>query len=112
MHDIRAMARLLESTGDLVRIKRPVDGRFEMAAVMGRLEAAGKAFLFENVRGAKFPVLGGLFNRVDRFGTALGAPGASGPFDHEDMERRIDAAKAAPIQPRARSEGAMRGPML
>lgn len=97
MHDLRSLARLLEGSGDLVRIQRPVDSEYELAAVMTRLEAAGKAFVFENVKGARFPLIGGLFNRVDRFGVALGR-GSTG-FTHDDMDRHIEAAKSRPLAP-------------
>lgn len=97
MHDLRSMIRQLESQGELVRISRSVDSKFELAAVMTRLEAQGKAFIFENVRGAAFPLVGGLFNKIERFGIALGESGK--PFGHAEMEAHIEHAKAHPIQP-------------
>jgi 2,5-furandicarboxylate decarboxylase 1 len=98
MTDFRTMAQMLEASGDLVRIKRPVDSRFEIAAVMTQLEAAGKAFIFENVKGARFPLAGGLFNRAERFGIALGEkPGTR--FGHDELDRHIEKAKVHPIQP-------------
>lgn len=100
MHDFRSFAQLLESRGDLVRIRRAVDSRFELAAVMTRLEAAGKAFIFENVRGATLPLAGGLFNRVERFGDALGIPPGPRPFNHDDLDRHIEKAKANPVPPK------------
>jgi UbiD family decarboxylase len=105
MHDFRSLARLLEERGDLVRIRRPVDSKYEVAALMTRLEAAGKAFIFENVRGAKLPLIGGLFNRVERFGTALDVAPASRPFSHDDLDRLIEQAKARPITPRTVATG-------
>ena len=99
MHDFRSLARLLESRGDLLRISRPVESRFELAGVMTRLEAEGKAFIFENVKGARFPLAGGLFNRIDRFGTALGYPSGPEPFTHDDLDRHLENAKAKPIAP-------------
>jgi len=105
MHDFRSLASLLEARGDLVRITRPVDPRFELPAVMTRLEAAGKAFVFENVKGAAMPLAGGLFNRVERFGDALGRAGASGAFTHDDMDRAVEHAKANPVAPVMRTAG-------
>ena len=99
MHDFRSLASLLESRGDLVRITRPVDSKFELAAVMTRLERAGKAFIFENVRGARFPLAGGLFNRIERFGIALDQPATNAPFTHDDLDRHIENAKGRPIKP-------------
>lgn len=99
MHDFRSFIRLLEAQGNLARIRRTVEPRFELAALMTRLEAAGRAFFFENVRGAHFPVVGGLFNRVERFGQALGLIGTNGTFTHEVMDRHVEAAKANPCRP-------------
>lgn len=99
MHDFRSFIRLLEEQGEIARIRRTVEPRFEMPAVMTKLEAAGRPFLFENVRGAKFPVAGGLFNRPSRFGQALGLSGPGGTFTHADMDRHVEAAKANPIKP-------------
>jgi 2,5-furandicarboxylate decarboxylase 1 len=99
MHDFRSLIRLLESQGELVRVGRQVDSRFELPAVMAQLEARGKAFIFENVSGASFPLVGGLFNRVDRFGLALAYPPGARPFGHEDMDQHLERAKANPIRP-------------
>ena len=41
---------------------------------------------------------GGLFNRLERFGEALGHDGPE-PFTHADFDARIEAAKANPIDP-------------
>jgi len=99
MHDFRTLLREIENEGNLVRIRREVDSRFELPALMTRIEAQRKAFIFENVRGAAFPLVGGLFNRVERFGQALGAPASERPFSHEDMDRMVEKAKAHPIAP-------------
>jgi UbiD family decarboxylase len=105
MHDFRSFLRLLDDKGELARIRRAVEPRYEMPAVMTRLEAARRPFLFENVRGAKFPVVGGLFNHVGRFGEALGLRGSGGAFTHADMDRHVEAAKANPIKPRTVATG-------
>ena len=51
--DFRQIIDLLESSGDLVRIKREVDPKFEMSAIMKKLEAEDKAFIFENIKNAE-----------------------------------------------------------
>lgn len=99
MHDFRSLLQEIENEGDLVRIRRAVDSRFELAALMTQLESERKAFVFENVRGAAFPLVGGLFNRVERFGQALGVPAGGRPFSHEDMDREVEKAKAHPVAP-------------
>ncbi|MEZ5561697.1 MAG: UbiD family decarboxylase [Gammaproteobacteria bacterium] len=99
MLDFRGLARLLEERGELYRISRPVDPEYEMAAVMEQIDRQRRAFLFENVIGARFPVIGGLLNRIECFGWALGSkPGE--PFDANDLDARFEAAKRNPIAPR------------
>ena len=56
MHrSFREILNILDHTGSLVRIKKEVDPKYEMGAVMKQLEKEGKAFLFENVKGSKYP---------------------------------------------------------
>jgi UbiD family decarboxylase len=112
MHDFRSFIRFLEEKGELARIRRTVAPRFEMPAVMAKLEAAGRPFLFESVHGAKFSLVGGLFNRVSRFGEALGLQGSSGHFTHADMDRHIENAKANPIRPRTVASGPVKEVIL
>ncbi|MCK6371043.1 MAG: UbiD family decarboxylase [Gammaproteobacteria bacterium] len=97
MPDLRALKQLLEDRGDLVRVEREIDPRFEMPAVMAKLEATGKAYQFESVKGSPFPLVGGFFNRVERFALGLDGSVADAGFGHADMARRVEAAKAAPI---------------
>ncbi len=99
MHDFRGLVKILEERGELYRISRPVDPKFEMPAVMEQIERERKAFIFENVKGAKFPVIGGVLNRMECYGWALGAkPGE--PFTAQDLDARFEKAKAAGIGPR------------
>ncbi len=63
----------LEKDGELHRIRRSVDPRFEIAAVlMERMK--GDAQLFEAVQGHSIPVVGNVFNSRDRLAHALGVP--------------------------------------
>ena len=73
MHDFRTLARILEERGEIYRISRPVDRRFEMAAVMEQVERQRRAYLFENVRDADCQAIGGLLNRLECYGWALGS---------------------------------------
>jgi 2,5-furandicarboxylate decarboxylase 1 len=99
VHDFRGLVRLLEERGELHRIRRPVEPRFEMPAVMEQIERERKAFIFENVKGAKFPVVGGVLNRMECYGWALGStPGQ--PFTAADLDTRFEQAKVAGIPPR------------
>lgn len=98
MLDFRGLVKLLEERGELYRISRPVEPRFEMPAVMEQIERERRGFLFENVRGARFPVVGGVLNRMECYGWALGSrPGE--PYTASDLDARFEQAKAAGIPP-------------
>ncbi len=99
VQDLRSFVALLESRGELVRIAREVDPKYEMAAVMAALEKERKAFIFENVRGARFPALGGLLNKLERFGMALGYPRAEEHFDDPAFDGLLEKAKAHALKP-------------
>lgn len=99
MHDFRGLARILEERGELYRISRPVDPRFEMPALMEQIDQERRAYLFENVKGARFPLIGGLLNRLECYGWALGSPPGE-PFGQTELDARIEAAKLAGIAPR------------
>jgi 2,5-furandicarboxylate decarboxylase 1 len=70
--DFREFLRLLEAEGDLRRVKRPVDTRFEISAGLRRMsDESGPALLFENVKGHSMPVVGGVFSTRNRALRAL-----------------------------------------
>src|SRR5437870_3203649 len=56
-HSLQGFLRYLESEGELLRITAPVDPHLEASeiAVRSMLEG-GKALLFENIIGSKFPL--------------------------------------------------------
>jgi UbiD family decarboxylase len=97
--DFRGLVKLLEERGELYRISRPIDPEFEMAAVMEKIDQQRRAFIFENVIGARFPVVGGLLNRIECFGWALGSPPGE-PFILDDLDARFEIAKRNLIAPR------------
>ena len=96
MHDFRSFVRLLEERGGLDRIAREVDPRFEQAAVMQKLDQARRAFLFEQLRGASYPAVGGLLNTLPRFGLALNQQDPEN-FGDAEFDALLDAAKASPM---------------
>jgi 2,5-furandicarboxylate decarboxylase 1 len=98
VHDFRTLARILEERGEIYRVSRPVDRKFEMPALMEQVEKQRRGFIFEQVRGAAFPVVGGLLNRIECYGWALGStPGE--PFGQRELDARIEAARARPLSP-------------
>jgi 2,5-furandicarboxylate decarboxylase 1 len=69
----REFLELLESEGDLKRVSRPVDTRFEISAGIRRMsDTNGPTLYFEDVRGHNMPVVGGLFSTRERALRALG----------------------------------------
>jgi 2,5-furandicarboxylate decarboxylase 1 len=98
VHDFRSFIKLLDERGELDRVSREVEPRQELAGVMSKIEAGRRAYLIENVSGAKFPVIGGLYNKLERFGMALGHDSEE-PFTHKLFDIRIEAAKANPVAP-------------
>jgi UbiD family decarboxylase len=68
---MRGFISALDKRGDLHRVTRPVDPRFELGAVMA-LRDRGPAMLFENVGTGTMPVIGNLLTTRARFADALG----------------------------------------
>lgn len=104
MLDFRGLVTLLEQRGELHRIRRAVDPRFEMPALMAQCEQQRRAFLFEHVKGGRFPVVGGLLNRIECYGWALGLPTDAG-FGADDLGEHIEGAKSRPVAPREVATG-------
>ncbi len=60
--DFRSFLEILEKEGELVRLKRPIETRHEIAAGIRHVsDTAGPALWFENVIGHDIPVVGGVF---------------------------------------------------
>lgn len=59
--DMRFCLELLKSADRLLTIKREVDPKFELPAMMKTAEKIGKAVFFEKVKGSTFPVVNNLF---------------------------------------------------
>lgn len=111
MLDFRGLIDVLEARGELRRIAREVDRQRELPALMEQVDRERRAYCFERVAGASFPLVGGLLNRYEPFGWALGvAPGA--PFGRDDLDRRIAAARERPLAPRELDDGPVREQVL
>ncbi len=104
-----AFVRALEQRGELVRVKQAVDARFEIAAIADRVvKRGGPALLFENVPGARFPLLINAFGSKSRMSLALGVD------DLEDHARSIESLvhTKAPSSPRELAQLALKLPEL
>ena len=57
----------LEANGHLIRIKEEVDPNLEIASIhLEEFKKSGKALLFENIKGSKFPAVSNLFGSIER----------------------------------------------
>jgi UbiD family decarboxylase len=80
----RGFLAALQQRGEVQRIQREVDPRFELASVL-MLRDKGPAQVFENVAGYDMPVIAHVLNSRTRFADALGVTRA-------DLEARLQNA--------------------
>jgi len=72
-NDLREFIAFLEEEKELLRIKKPVDTKYEIAAYIRKMsDTKGPALLFENVKTFDIPVVGGLFATRKRGLLAIG----------------------------------------
>ena len=74
MHkNLRSFIETIRRENDLVEIEAEVDPYLEIAEIHRRvIEQQGKALLFKNVKGSKFPVITNLFGTAKRIDLAFG----------------------------------------
>lgn len=95
--DFRSYLALLERRRQLVRVRKEVDSKFELAAVTALLDGR-EAVLFSRVRNAKFPVASNVCGTAKRFYLAIsgGSDAAASEFNkgmiHEIINRRLKNA--------------------
>ncbi|MBI2619926.1 MAG: UbiD family decarboxylase [Ignavibacteriales bacterium] len=108
--------RHLESIGELHRVKREVDPKLEITEIATRALREGKpALLFENVKGARFPLVVNVYASDKRLEHALGThperlgrdligfieqmmPPRFGPlWEHRSLTRRLMGARAVSV---------------
>jgi 4-hydroxy-3-polyprenylbenzoate decarboxylase len=104
-----SFVRALEQRSELVRVRRRVDPRLEVAEIADRvMKAGGPALLFEDVAGASFPLLINAYGSRSRMSLALGVE------DLEDHARAIEelVRTKAPSSARELGQLAMKLPEL
>ncbi|HEY9700013.1 MAG TPA: UbiD family decarboxylase [Trichocoleus sp.] len=85
--DLREFLKLLEERGQLRRIKALVDPNLEIAEISNRmLQAGGPALLFENVKGADYPVAVNVMGTVERVCWAMNM---ERPEELEDLGKKL-----------------------
>lgn len=107
--DLRGFIKLLEERGQLRRINALVDSDLEIAEISNRmLQAGGPALLFENVKGASFPVAINLMGTVERICWAMNM---QHPKELEDLGRKL-AMLQQPKPPKKLSQAVDFGKVL
>ncbi|HUF74372.1 MAG TPA: 4-hydroxy-3-polyprenylbenzoate decarboxylase [Gammaproteobacteria bacterium] len=107
--DLRDFLALLQTRGELKRIRTGVSARLELTEISRRVLAdAGPALLFENVDGHSIPVLCNLFGTRRRIGLALGTE------DPEGMQKLggLLAALRQPDPPKGLADAWSKLPLL
>ena len=85
--DFREFLKVLEKRGQLRRIKTLVDSELEIAEISNRmLQCGGPGLLFENVKGAKYPVAVNIMGTVERICWAMNM---EQPQELEDLGRKL-----------------------
>ena len=94
--DLRSFLKLLEDRGELLRISREVDPKYELAALLEQAEARGKAILFEKVKGRDCPVVGSVLLNKQRQALAMNRDEHS-LDDRDGFRILLDEAWANPV---------------
>lgn len=85
--DLRGFIKLLEERGQLKRVTVPVDADLEIAEISNRMLAkGGPALLFENVKGADFPVAVNIMGTVERICWAMNM---QHPLELEELGKKL-----------------------
>lgn len=87
LQDLREFLTLLESQGELVRIRRPISPELEITEIADRISKGpaenNRALLFESVAGSDMPVAINLFGSARRMALALGVE------ELDELRRRL-----------------------
>ena len=100
--DFRDFVRLLKKRGEITTVRKTVDPKYEVGGYLRANEERGKGALFVNVKGAKMPVIGGLYQNWKRIGLSLGARGT---FGQTEMYSLFQSAMAKAMPPITVSAG-------
>jgi UbiD family decarboxylase len=102
--NFRSFLSLLQSEGELVRVKQDVSAEFELAAVTSKMDGK-QAVLFEKVRGSKIGVACNIVGTPKRFYLAIAGPRKT---THTDIKKAIHARiteALATLSPPAKMQG-------
>jgi len=100
----RDLIAKLDEQGELLRVSKPVDARFELPALLAQAESRGKAIRFDNVAGADFPAVGAALTSARRWALGIGVPIDSFEAPNS-LEQFMADAVAAPVPARVVRDG-------
>jgi len=95
---MRAFVDLLEKNGEVLKISKAVDPKFEISAFLS-LADAGPALLFERIQGSSMRVMGNILNSRARVAAALGVTPAEISTSLQDSIRNPIKPVVAPPGP-------------
>ena len=101
--NLRTFLAEAEAAGEVVRIKKHLDPKFQVSAVLAKLEAEEKypACLFEDIGSGAYPVVSNLFASRKRLALSLGCTDAElNAVYREREDKRIEPVmvESAPVQ--------------
>lgn len=96
--DLRYFLSLLVMKNDLVEIKRNVDPKFELAAIVSKFENK-QSVLFSNVGKTKFNVISNLLGTRERFALSMGATSTSIHNDFSHLVSRLGSLPKVSDEP-------------
>src|SRR5262245_7643109 len=100
MHGLREFLRLLEQRGELIRIRKDVDPRFEVAALIRDIQQRrNHAVVFERVKGFANAIVGNVCGSYANVATLLGVPPSA--LSQTWAERLSHAAALPSAEPRS-----------
>jgi 4-hydroxy-3-polyprenylbenzoate decarboxylase len=107
--DLRGFIKLLEERGQLRRISALVDPDMEIAEISNRmLQRGGPGLLFENVKGADYPVAVNLMGTVERICWAMNM---QHPLELEELGKKLSMLQQ-PKPPKKISQAVEFGKLL
>src|SRR5215831_8095513 len=100
MHGLRDFLALLEQRGELIRIRKAVDPRFEVAALIRDIQQRrNRAVVFEQVKGFTNPIVSNVCGSYANVAALLGVPPSA--LSQTWAERLSRAATRPSAEPRA-----------
>ncbi len=97
MCGIQKFIKILEESGELIRVRETVDSELEISRItdeQSKSAGGGKALLFENVKGSPFPVATNLFGSFSRVSKALGVKSLSEAEESVRALTKLSAPKS------------------